>query len=585
MTMSKFNILILSLMLSCSLLHAQIADNSQTPDTTIDRTVTVEREFRPVIQDAGKIIVKPEVYEPQVTPQKLNYSSFSEPLKTEYAINPIGYAATTFTRMQPLNGFISGGLGHTATRFDFNYTMRERRNLTMDINAHHLGQWGRKTIAHSSIGMDINSTFNAGVFFFGVNAENIYLTRYGKYFTYSDLNKMKGDFSVKRYSQMEAEDKNAQWEIDTRIGIRSKADADIKYRVQTGYEAFVMKANTTEHTINTQAMIEWQREEHGVGANLIMQNHLYSFNKAEFTTFFTTHDYTNRSVDSTAYHAIKLEPYYLYTGRRFRLHAGVNLDMCLGKGKVFLPSPNVSFEANLTRDWLALYGNVVGNYATSSVREHFHFLRYLYAENEITSQFNRTYTPVNVSLGFKIRPQANLLMDIYAGYQYTKYDVFFKPEMIAGAQTGFFNLVSKPYQCWQIGARVNYHYQDIVNIALNAYYNIWKMTDYQTFNLPANHILDRPTWGVNLRIDGKIDSKWSLYSDNYFGGGRYALDYSGTAQKLKATIDLNLGVQYNVNRWLSAYFQLNNYLHRKHDVFYGYQSQGINFMLGVSYTF
>ena len=559
---------------------------AQTDSTTIDRTVTVEREFKPVIQSAGKLSVKPEVYEPKLTPMEVNYSDYSEPAQTDYSLYPLGWSETTFTQPRPMKGFVRGGFGHTATQLDFYYTMTERRNLQLDLHASHLGQWGRKTLARSALGLDLTKRFGSGEFYFGVDAANIYLTRYGRYFQYTDLQRMQGEFkNLDSYSRFSAEDKNAQWEIDTRIGVRSLPGAELQYKVQTGYEAFVAKANTVEHTIHTEGMFEWQREEHHVGANLLVENHLYSFDRAAFETFYLTHDKTMRSLDSTAYHAVKLEPYYAYEGRRFRIHAGVNLDVCAGKGKVFLPSPKVDFEAKLTKDWLALYGGAVGQYATSSTREHFGYLRYLHAENEFTTLYNRTYTPVQAFLGFKLRPQRTLLVDIYARYRYTKYDVFFRPEAVGGQQTGYFNLVSKPYQQWQIGARFSYHYQDIVSIALNGFYNIWKMDDYASFNLPVNHILDRPTWGINFRVDGKIDSKWSLYSDNQFGGGRYALDYSGQAVALKPTIDLNLGVQYNVNRWLACYFQLNNYLHRKHDVFYGYQSQGINFMLGVSYTF
>jgi hypothetical protein len=36
---------------------------------------------------------------------------------------------------------------------------------------------------------------------------------------------------------------------------------------------------------------------------------------------------------------------------------------------------------------------------------------------------------------------------------------------------------------------------------------------------------------------------------------------------------------------LSLFFQLNNWLHRKNDIYYGYRSQGINFLLGATYRF
>ena len=50
-------------------------------------------------------------------------------------------------------------------------------------------------------------------------------------------------------------------------------------------------------------------------------------------------------------------------------------------------------------------------------------------------------------------------------------------------------------------------------------------------------------------------------------------------------ISLNLGGQYIINRWLSVYLQLNDYLNRRDEIFYGYHSQGIHFLLGVKYKF
>jgi hypothetical protein len=76
--------------------------------------------------------------------------------------------------------------------------------------------------------------------------------------------------------------------------------------------------------------------------------------------------------------------------------------------------------------------------------------------------------------------------------------------------------------------------------------------------------------------------------------------------KLKPMIEMNLGVQYEM--WvgkqakmvnedggttvrpepqpnLTLFFELNNFIHRKNDIYYGYQSQGINFRLGAIYKF
>ena len=568
---------------------------AQSESDTINRTVTVEREFQPTIQSAGKIQVTPEATEQSFEPVEVQYNTSAAVVDVPQTpiMNNLAYSATSYPTPHQQHGFVRVGVGHPLTQFDFNYRMSERRNVVFDINANHLGQWGRKTYSEQGLGLNFTKMFRNMNLFVGVDGKNIFLTRYGRYFTYNDIDKMKGSFNnLDHYKDFESRDKNSQWEIATKIGIKSQGKSNISYLFQTGYEAFIMKQDMTEHIINTQGQFCWSTGSHRVGGNLEIQNHIFSADLSDFTYSEAYRQRGDTVINN--HHAIKVEPYYAYEGKKFNIHIGVNLDFCAGKGKVFLPSPNVLFEAKLTEDWLALFGGVTGDYNISSVREHFQILRYLHAENEIATTHNRTYTPVNAMLGLKIRPINTLLITINAAYNYTMYDVFYVPDSL-----GFFNLTGSDHTHWTIAGKIDYHYKDYVNVSFNAFYNIWKMRSdvpgsdmsfYKMFGLKNNHILDRPSWGVSLRVDGKIDNKWTLYSENIFGGGRYALtlpDAEGIvrAVELKPTIDLNLGVQYNINRWLGVYLQLNNIINRKHDIVYGYQSCGINFLAGLTYSF
>ncbi|MCM1034362.1 MAG: hypothetical protein NC038_02040 [Paludibacter sp.] len=553
-----FNILLL--MLCSAGIYAQ-------NDTIIERTVTVEREYEPTVRQAGKLSVKPQVYTPVLQPIQVRYSDYADPLALDFNFNELGYSETNFLQPRSLHGFLRGGIGHINSVFDFTYRLTEKKDILFDIDAHHLGQWGRKTLSDTWVGLNFSKLFTGADLYFGVTGKNTFFTRYGRYFDYDDIAKGRGHFT-ESYKGFDKDAKGNFWEVDTKIGVRSLPNADIRYMVQTGYEAFVIGHVATEHQINTQAMFEWRGEEHHAGGNLLVQNRLYSVDTPDWQIA------TDAGNDTILqhHHVVKFEPYYEYQGKRFGIHAGVNVDFAIGKGKLCLPSPNVTFEAKLTEDWLALYGGAVGDYMITSVRDNFHYNRYLHPELELTDTCNRTYMPVDAFLGFKIRPQANLLIDIYAHYMLTKYDVFYQTDTL-----GYFTLVGSGHQRWKIGGKVDYHYQDIVNIHLDGNYTFWKMDaiDYAFY---------RPSWEINFRVDAKINSKISLYSDNYFAGGQYAC-VGGESVALRPTIDLNLGVQYNINKWLACYLQLNNYLNRKHDMFYGYQTQGINFVAGVTWSF
>lgn len=134
------------------------------------------------------------------------------------------------------------------------------------------------------------------------------------------------------------------------------------------------------------------------------------------------------------------------------------------------------------------------------------------------------------------------------------------------------------YQRGHIGAALNYHFRDIIKIKAKGHYYFWK-------NLSGNMpVYDRPNWDASLRIDIHIDQNWSIYSDNKLEGKRLART-TLQDEKLPMIVDLNIGAQYDINRWLNVYLQLGNYLHRKNPIYYGYYTQGCHFLAGVKYMF
>ena len=80
----------------------------------------------------------------------------------------------------------------------------------------------------------------------------------------------------------------------------------------------------------------------------------------------------------------------------------------------------------------------------------------------------------------------------------------------------------------------------------------------------------------------------------YVVGTRYArvfsLDSLGLpvtpliAKELKPYVDANLGIEYRYNKALSAFLNINNIAARRYERYYGYPSQRINFILGISYS-
>ena len=179
-------------------LSAQEADSTAVNDSVIDRTVTVEREFQPTVQAAGKLPTKPQVYTPKFEKATFTYSDYSSPLGIEKNVNTLGYASTGFNRPHMQRGYIRGGIGHPNTLLDFNYRVdsesmgsrtrkgKARNEGYLDLHAQHFGQWGRKMLEKSSLGLDYTKNFSAAQLYFSASGGNEYFTHYYRYINPAD---------------------------------------------------------------------------------------------------------------------------------------------------------------------------------------------------------------------------------------------------------------------------------------------------------------------------------------------------------------------------------------------------------------
>ena len=509
-------------------------------DTIFNRVVVVERDFQPEIEQAQIIYVKPSILQVEVDPNPVVYSTYSSPLSIGFNLHPLQAAELRFKRPAPLNGIIDAAVGHHNTHLDFDYQIRKVSNLTANVYAQHDAYWGSNTLAHSKVGSDGIYDFNKVRLYFGINGGNETYTMIGK-------------------------DKlQSLYHTTAHIGICSNSEYNLQYNIQTGYKAFITP-ELIEHQIRSFFDINWTERQHTGGIKIYAQNNLYSSVQ-----------------DLTAIHNVRIQPFYELKVPQIRLHAGVNLDINIGTNQMlstisnisFAPSPNVQFEWFIQPDKLNLHAEINGSFSTGSIDEDIHVNRYFDLSKIKTRRDAKTYIPISTNIGLKLRPFRTLLLDIYGGYSLYLNDYTMEYDNTNMS----YSYLLHNYQRGHIGAVAHYHFKDVINIETSGNYYFWKNLGT---NLP---VYDRPDWDASLRIDVNIDQKWSLYSDNRLEGKRLAHTTSRDEQ-LPMVIDLNIGAQYDINRWLNVYLQLGNYLHRKNPIYYGYTTQGCHFLTGVKYVF
>jgi hypothetical protein len=581
-------------------------------DTTLNRSVTVERDFQPVIQAAGKVATRPAIVETTIEPTPVEYSDYSAQVMPETSINSLLSQPMRFEPGLRYKGYVRGGLGHPNTLLDFGYHLDDGKNSILDVYAHHHAEWGTATLSKTKIGMHFTHTFSECNLYFGVNGGNIFYTKYGHWYDYSLPHGMWEKNNV-AYNQPRVGgdlDKTSLWTAEVYVGVQSNPKQDVQYQVQTGYAIFAKAGAVAEHQIRTKGGFDWHTEEHHVGANIYVQNNFLQLRGALATAIPDTM-YNNR-------HSLRIEPYYCYESKFLRIHAGVNLDMNIGSRDnhfigtdnfCFAPSPHINLEAQIANQWLTIYADIVGNQGILSLQHYMEENRYRIIHAGVVEPHAGSYTPVDAEIGFHIKPHRDVMIEVHGGYAYMMNEDVWIANTVPGTFTplnlpvigaGDFTYFHTNYQRGKVGGQLNYHFRDVVRVNFNGDYYIWS---------GDTTVYDRPNWEMGLRIDGRIDKHWSLYSGNYFAGSRKALATDGE-HILAPTIELNLGLQYDM--WLgrgiqnerltvradgsqtmrpeprpnlTLFFQLNNWLHRKNEILYGYRSQGINFLMGATYRF
>ena len=523
-------------------------------DTVFNRVVTVERDYQPEIEQTQAITTTPTFieYTPQLNP--VVYSTYSNPLSIGYNLHALPASSTKFSTPTPLNGVIEGALGHRNTHMLFAYQIKHKKTMSLNLYANHDAYWGKDALSQSTLGILATRHFSEAEFYFGLEGQN-------DAFSYLlDTSKKEAYFPWRTF-----------WNAQAKIGVQSTKKDGMLYRVQTGYNAFFVTNYAIEHQIRSYLDFAWKADYHKAGISVSALNAFYTITDTTITASIAPR------------HAIHLEPFYEFKSKNIRLHAGVNLDVNIGNGQLlsgaenisFAPSPNVEFEWHMMDNIFHLYTNAHGQFGNGSLQEFTGYNRYLNVHQGLNLQYARNYAPVDAQLGFKIRPIHTMLIDLYGGYVYMKNASSMIAVLNDSDNIIDYNLCFADYQRWKIGASLHYHYRDIIELNVAGNYYFWQ--GEQT-------IYDRPNWDITARLDVHIDSKWSIYSDNYFAGSRLAHTTQGD-QTLAPIISLNIGGQYTVNRWLVAYLQLNDYLHRRSEYFYGYHSQGIHFLAGVKFKF
>ena len=577
-----------------ALLAMSVGVNAQT----VDQNVTVEREYKPIIQDAGKIISVPEIIEPNVEKTAAKYTEFSFPLPVGQNIQTLSAAELEHQRRNnPKDAFVRIGLGNNLNNLlDFALPVLKKTDMRLDLKLNHLATFSKEAHSTTRAALEFNNNYKNSEFYAGVGLGHEYFKYYGEQFdmtgTPKDLTSLKTGIyeelnfvRVNRTAQLfslnnivNGADNDVFWRFNAFAGMRSlPATETIRYKAEVQYRLFDSRNGLTENIIHSKANFNTPNGRNRSGIDVEMQNMMYKTDIAN--TVMNVWD---------AYTVFSMNPYYSIERERWDIRLGVKSSFSFVHGRPFNPSPDVSFEWKAVPEWLAFYAGAGGSYKVNTLDGMFTENRFLFSDLRVQD----TYTPVSAYFGVKIKPVYNLLFDAYVNYQYIDNQYFFINKDYAYSllsstllgspndsiiYTNKFNVVYSAATLVKVGLRANYNLRNLVNIQLKGAYNGWDVEDIAM-------AWNKPKFEADMTADWRVTRNLNVTSNVFFESERFA-KLGEQSMRMRPKVDINLGASYSYLNWFTLFGKVNNLTNNRYQEFYGYEVQGMNVLVGASFSF
>lgn len=554
---------------------------SEQDTTTIRRSVLIEKDYTLELEQQKRKNIEYSVQELTTFKSEIAYSNYVSNIQPQ----PLFYPLTPQKNRQLIRkkfpkGYFVAGFGYpVAWKAGLYYPIVSDYDTDFDILLDHDGfVKGKKQ--YISTDLDINfrkKIGSAGDFYGSVGYAHDYNTYYAengidaaeKYRLGDAL--VPGDsLLVDKYSFINR--------AGMQLGMRSTEDLDgWSYDVSTDYALTAAhRMSLYQHSANLDATVGKEFNGHKVQLSLLYAGQYYAQDK------------TLAANPHTGNTALALAPYYMLDWHNLSLRAGVKIWFSFNKGQVVNAMPDVKVNYNILK-FMSVYAVVSGDYKLNSVSSMLEECPYF---EPLENLAYNTYKPLDTELGFKIKPFAGMMLDIYGGYSFAYNDVVFSRRVFTSQSNAlvYGNTFMAEYldvHNVTAGARINYNFKDryIIHGALE--YNIYRT------NGEWQKLFYRPE--LEWEVGAEIKPVENLVIDASF---RMATGYTAKALadggafetvKMKNRYNLNLGASYGFKNNVSVFLDLNNILSLSKSLAYqdwlGYDNRGFHFIAGVRVGF
>ena len=542
--------------LICLLGAALQATAQENPnDSTLTRTVVVEHEYAPEIEDARKIDILPPVAPPAVSKKEVAYDLQQRPV-VPYATTLSRYDAPE-APARPLPGYVRAGMGNRG-RLDLLGRYRARLSDTDRLSLHLLldglkskddradGEWNRHDY-HTQGGLSYEHDFQG------------YMLDAAAHLGLRNFNVL----PILQGSPL----RNQRFTSgDLHLGFRSTdPQRSIQFKGETNL-LFYNRAHESatesigETAIRTLADVSSQLPTEGMRVGLAVQMDNYFYNRPLID---------NRT-------DLSLNPYFALEQGDWQLRAGLRTDWAMGSGKTFYAAPDLRASYRITRRG-QLYLQATGGKLANDFRRIERINPYLYIEEE---PLRSTYEQLNAALGLRISPTDGVWLHLYGGMQMLTDDLGFRidPDLTSSA--------APAREQWQQGKTRNIYgggellwdYRSLVKLNASLLYRSWKDVD------DLDLLFYKPTLDARVQIDFTPLTALDVHI-GYHHQQREEAAQAASELKPDPISNLYAGATYQLWPGISLYVQADNLLNKKYQATLCSPQEGITLLGGVVFRF
>lgn len=557
--------------------------NAQTDNkNTLQRAVTIEKEFTPIVQDASKINVIPEMEVSASARPDIRYTEWKNARNETPTLDLLpagdggveapdrqrGYAQIEIGNYLNINAnagirIVDRQRDQLLFWYSHNSTNGTLAYLTDNNKTHQRRNDNKLNLAYTH-------TFDRAIWnttaYYRYNGFNYY----GMPLYNIDKNRLAGLSTTTDQQTVQ------HYGFDTRIA--SKPNKEFNYTAEISYRGynsdlglFYGQRGVLENHLSTRLDGSAPLgDNYLIGVAVGMDNLIY-----------------NRC-DRENYTVLRANPYFGIEKEALKFRAGAIVDLSIHDNTIFRIAPDVQLEWEFEKLWF-LYTSLTGGKSLNTWEKMSAITAYV----DPSRKMSNTYTPADFTVGLRTATFKQLHFSLYGGIKYSIDALFdYRWQYIEATGTGgrltrpVVSFYATDAYAWKAGFEIQYNPRDFFKAHLAWEHNEWHQ---QGSKARIRSSQPRNEWkaGVTVVPIRPLDISADLYFADGLGYRNLTegmVDYPSSGN-LPNIVTLNLGAIYRLNKHIHFSAQLNNLLSKRTDLFYGMPAQRFHFLVGAGVVF